>query len=90
MSEPPPRKRFQIHLSTAIVLMLMAGGLIWANIASRVSNLPYAAKMKEWGWPWAAKTEWRAAAHQDSIIPDAQEVLVIDQQFFQAGAGDVR
>ena len=31
MSELPPRKRFQIHLSTAIVLMFVAGGLIWAN-----------------------------------------------------------
>ena len=29
------RKRFQIHLSTAVVLMFVAGGLIWANIAPR-------------------------------------------------------
>ncbi|HLX61906.1 MAG TPA: hypothetical protein VKX17_11540 [Planctomycetota bacterium] len=28
---PPRRARFQIHLSTAIVLMFVAGGLIWAN-----------------------------------------------------------
>jgi len=27
----PPRKRFQIHLSTAIVMMFVAGGLNWAN-----------------------------------------------------------
>ena len=27
-----PRKRFQIHLSTAIVMMFVAGGLMWANI----------------------------------------------------------
>src|SRR5580765_8505531 len=32
MAEAPPRKRFQIHLSTAIVLMFVAGALIWANI----------------------------------------------------------
>ncbi len=31
MTEPPRRKRFQIHLSTAIVLMFVAGGLIWLN-----------------------------------------------------------
>jgi hypothetical protein len=31
MTEPPPRKRFQIHLSTAIVMMFVAGALIWAN-----------------------------------------------------------
>ena len=31
---PPPRKRplFQIHLSTCIVLMFVAGALIWANV----------------------------------------------------------
>jgi len=29
---PPRRARFQIHLSTAIVLMFVAGGLIWANV----------------------------------------------------------
>ncbi len=32
MTNPPPRKRFQIHLSTAIVTMFVAGALIWANI----------------------------------------------------------
>src|SRR5205085_59789 len=35
MTEPPPRKRFQIHLSTAIVMMFVAGGLIWANLPDR-------------------------------------------------------
>ena len=30
--EPPRRKRFQIHLSTAIVLMFVAGGMLWANL----------------------------------------------------------
>src|SRR5689334_11537731 len=33
MPLPPRRARFQIHLSTAIVLMFVAGGLIWANVA---------------------------------------------------------
>jgi hypothetical protein len=32
MTEPPRRKLFQFHLSTAIVMMFVAGGLIWANI----------------------------------------------------------
>jgi hypothetical protein len=31
MTEPPP-KRFQIHLSTAIVMMFVAGILLWANV----------------------------------------------------------
>ena len=35
MPTPPPRKRFQIHLSTAIVMMFVAGALIWANVSQR-------------------------------------------------------
>lgn len=31
MSDKPKRAWFQIHLSTAIVLMFVAGGLMWAN-----------------------------------------------------------
>ncbi len=31
MENPPRRKRFQIHLSTAIVMMFAWGGLMWAN-----------------------------------------------------------
>ncbi|HLX59649.1 MAG TPA: hypothetical protein VKX17_00065 [Planctomycetota bacterium] len=38
MPEPPRRWRFQIHLSTAIVLMFVAGGLIWANVTVTESN----------------------------------------------------
>jgi hypothetical protein len=32
MPEPPRPKRFQIHLSTAIAMMFVAGGLTWANV----------------------------------------------------------
>ncbi|HLX62574.1 MAG TPA: hypothetical protein VKX17_14955 [Planctomycetota bacterium] len=35
MPNPPRPKRFQFHLSTAIVLMFVAGGLIWANANGR-------------------------------------------------------
>src|SRR5436190_193198 len=48
MPEPPRPKRFQIHLSTAIVLMFVAGALIWAN--SRPYN--YARFLcRGFGWP---------------------------------------
>ena len=36
MSDKPRRAWFQIHLSTAIVLMFVAGGLLWANVVYRV------------------------------------------------------
>ena len=34
MSTPVPNQRqwLQVHLSTAVVLMFAAGGLIWANV----------------------------------------------------------
>ncbi len=58
MPTPPPRKRFQIHLSTAIVMMFVAGALIWANSIDRRTDLllegtvhwPCAGK----GWPFIA------------------------------------
>lgn len=34
MSEPSKRRWFQIHLSTAAVLMFLAGGLIWLNLTN--------------------------------------------------------
>jgi len=37
----PKRKPFQIHLSTAIVLMFVAGGLIWRNVEWRVIEFDY-------------------------------------------------
>ncbi|HLX61853.1 MAG TPA: hypothetical protein VKX17_11270 [Planctomycetota bacterium] len=36
MPEPPRRARFQIHLSTAIVMMFVAGGLLQLNLRERV------------------------------------------------------
>jgi len=40
MPPPPPRRRFQIHLSTAIVLMFVAGGLMWANVRYVMQDVP--------------------------------------------------
>ncbi|HLX61109.1 MAG TPA: hypothetical protein VKX17_07480 [Planctomycetota bacterium] len=37
MPNPPRRARFQIHLSTAIVLMFVAGGLMWLNFIGGIS-----------------------------------------------------
>src|SRR5437588_769646 len=46
MPTPPPRMRFRIHLSTAIVMMFVAGGLIWANLGHKVGVRDY-----HFGWP---------------------------------------
>lgn len=47
------RRRWQIHLSTAVVLMVVAGGLLWANFADPVcSGARDAAFAEEYfGWP---------------------------------------
>jgi hypothetical protein len=39
MSEKPHRPRLQIHLSTAIVLMFVAGGFSWANTVNAVARV---------------------------------------------------
>ena len=55
MSEPdepviekmPQNKRFQLHLSTALIVMFLAGGLLWWNVSK-----PYdAAPDNTLGWP---------------------------------------
>ena len=38
MAEPLRRPRFQVHLSTAIVLMFVAGVFLWANILEMMPN----------------------------------------------------
>jgi hypothetical protein len=44
MSEHPRRRRFQIHLSTAVVMMFVADGLIWANV--RTNNWQHLAQIE--------------------------------------------
>ena len=68
MSDDAPKKRswFQIHLITAVVLMVVAGVLVWANVRP-VSNRPiwtpvyevenpFAGKGLKRGWPLAFQT----------------------------------
>jgi len=54
MSTLPRRGRFQIHLSTAIVLMFAAGGIIWANTREQTSDiegLDGLWHVSDYGWP---------------------------------------
>jgi hypothetical protein len=60
MPEPPRRARFQIHLSTAIVMMFVAGGLIHLNIKGKRGEFMlfhgqwncYATSTHVYGWPF--------------------------------------
>ena len=60
MSEGPPRRKWlQVHLSTAVLLMLAAGGLIWMNVTGRHSELEWMShslynriEIEKYGWPY--------------------------------------
>ncbi|HLX63868.1 MAG TPA: hypothetical protein VKX17_21530 [Planctomycetota bacterium] len=55
MTQLPRRKWLQVHLSTAIVLMFVAGGIIWANVRERWSvDIFEFAVYRELGWPFVA------------------------------------
>jgi len=60
MPQSPPCKRFQVHLSTAIILMFVAGAFIWANMVPFRGMGAYHFQRKEldipyiyiqYGWP---------------------------------------
>jgi len=66
MSAPPPRKRFQVHLSTAIILMFATGGLIWANVVPLRATNEHSVNEHliasdyidfKYGWPFCAREE---------------------------------
>ncbi|MCK6470761.1 MAG: hypothetical protein L6R28_03345 [Planctomycetes bacterium] len=59
MAEPEskPRRRFQLHLSTCIIVMVVAGVLVWANAVPRKVGEDTCDGMRgnfmERGWPWS-------------------------------------
>jgi len=50
---PKKRPLYQLHLSTCVVLMFVAGTMVWLNLVERRSsdNWPYD---RYFGWPWTA------------------------------------
>lgn len=50
----PPR-RLQMHLSTAIVMMIAAGGLMWANVAVGERSIEYVINHFELHGPWTIR-----------------------------------
>jgi hypothetical protein len=78
------RVRFQIHLSTAVVLMFAAGGLMWANIRPWW-YLQYSdyyrseISIKAWGWPGALAiaNEGRTEIQRSMIFFNLAAALMI-------------
>jgi hypothetical protein len=54
--EAPPKRRFwYIHLSTAVVVMLIAGGLLYLNLAPAENSSDhefFVSSSWVYGWPW--------------------------------------
>src|SRR5579864_7254057 len=52
MSEKPKRPWLRFHLSTAIVMMIVVGGLLWANtrLTDRLDD-PFGSFVECRGWP---------------------------------------
>jgi len=63
----PKRKRFQVHLSTAVVLMFAAGGMIWLNVTDRWQGFH-----SLYGWPLVAMEAWHS-----TILDGTQRNLLI-------------
>jgi hypothetical protein len=52
-----PRLWLQLHLSTCVVLMFVAGGLMWANLQPReTTNRLWPGT--EYGWPLVARSDF--------------------------------
>jgi hypothetical protein len=62
--DKPRRPWFQIHLSTAIVMMFVAGGLIWTNIYVRHSKWKNSFGIDidayDRGWPYTFHPAYRS------------------------------
>jgi hypothetical protein len=76
-----PGRRFQIHLSTAIMLMFAAGGLIWANFmpqryyeSGRIPSPDVAGDIYyyNYGWPLQGAFLWDHVQY----VPPARTVKV--------------
>lgn len=83
------RRWFQIHLSTAIALMLSASVLLWANLHERSKFTEAGARhaTKYFGWPYDAV--WQREIYipwsSRSVEPDPYRL----QLFWNGAAADV-
>ena len=77
LPEPRPRKRFQIHLSTAVVMMFVAGVLLWANFTPHTPpNEPLHSNYAEEMDFFRAETNWIS-----DICPRIGWPLIMRRQF---------
>jgi hypothetical protein len=86
MSDKPRRPWFQIHLSTAIVLMFGAGALLWLNMRTRYESPDRAVKNELYRLLWASHEErlasvsdfrgWPWTSYAEIEIQRRDEVII--------------
>jgi hypothetical protein len=83
MSDPPRRRPwFQFHLSTAVVLMFVASGLLWASVHeyNEWEPLGYWTLVSKRGWPMAYLRATRLSRGSSALFEQHMSVasLVLD------------
>jgi len=66
VNTPTRRRWFQVHLSTCVVLMFVAGGVIWANVREQ-QTIEAKTEIRERGWPLVFHSE-RRERYFDSFV----------------------
>jgi hypothetical protein len=77
MSEAKPKRKFwQFHLSTAVLLILLAGGLLWLQLCDYLAQRQYAPLppgiFASYGWPVLAyKFEYNFYDQGSSVVQES-------------------
>ena len=70
MSDAPKKRPwFQFHLSTAVIMMFVASGLLWANLRESVEFVSWARRDFLHGWPFIA--------HYTRMTLDSEEAVLM-------------
>ncbi|MCY3018878.1 MAG: hypothetical protein NTW87_07610 [Planctomycetota bacterium] len=72
MSDAPKKRPWlQFHLSTAVVLMFVAAGLLWLNMRDRHSLFLETVWATQYGWPFVAAEKPR----YQYVIPGSPTII---------------
>lgn len=78
MTDAPAKKRgwFQVHLSTCVVLMCVAGALVWANVRNQAEGvMELVGDVGLYGWPYYCYASW----YQQHTNPQSREIFLVDE-----------
>lgn len=94
MTEQPRKRKFQVHLSTALVLMFVAGALLGANLLPRIVKNQRRATFFNWyegptcfiegrsyGWPLAAVLYYEAGPAVINPVDVSRSRIAFDAVF---------